>query len=410
MHLFGKLILLTLGSIWIVSPGYGSEWQTLREGTHRITAPESSEPEPEKMTEVPLPEGHYDPGQGDIDGAFGVSFGAPIDKSWVSKRQGWTTPPSLPADLAYRGLVQPLIIENVLIAPPVEPPQLAAQEVHYSVYLDFDGLPMSISTSAFKDAEPIIEIIARKYGEPDEVDGKRSTYIRGDHRLHIYSKHQSSAQLVYEDVAAYRSYLKERNLSLKRKFRNREQDRLAPNEKEVVDLAAQLATFREGEGEAFGLEFGRRVGFRAEPDEFVPFDAPTPLTSFDSGQYKIMVSPDLMPIAVRYQLTGQSKKLAATKYKIELAMDLAFAGFLKQTPRHTVLSFNQHAYSLLIRNGQFNFTVHDRAENSAHNDRVKEAKIAAAEAKKERKRLAELERQRQEIAARQKQIAEEKAF
>jgi hypothetical protein len=91
-------------------------------------------------------------------------------------------------------------------------------------------------------------------------------------------------------------------------------------------------------------------------------------------------------------------------------MELAFAGFLKQTPRHTVLSFKQHAYSLLIRDGKFNFTVHDRVENTARNNRVKQARIAAAEAKKELERLAELERQRQAIAARQKQIAEEKAF
>ena len=282
--------------------------------------------------------------------------------------------------------------------------------MNYQVLVDFDGLPMSICTDAFSNAGPILAIITRKYGEPDEVDGKRSTYIRGEHRLHIYSKHESSAQLVYEDVKTFRDYLAERNLSLKRKFRNRELDRLAPNEQEIVDLAGQLATFRQGEGEAFGLLFGRRVGFRAEPDEFVPFDAPALLEPFKSGEYKIMVSPDLMPIAVRYQLTAELSKLSATKDKLELAMELAFAGFLKQTPRHTVLSFNQHAYSLLIRNGQFNFTVHDRAENSARNDRVKQAKIAAAEAKKEQERLAELERQRQEIAARQKQIAEEKAF
>ena len=123
-----------------------------------------------------------------------------------------------------------------------------------------------------------------------------------------------------------------------------------------------------------------------------------------------MVSPDLMPIAVRYELPGSGQNLTSVKDKLELAMELAFAGFLKQTKNHSVVSFKQHAYSLLIRNGKFNFTVHDRSENKARTERVKAAKLAAAEAKKEQERLAELERQRQEIAARQKQIEEEKAF
>ena len=387
-----------------MSPGYGSEWQTLREGTHRITAPESSEPEPEKMTEVPLPEGHYDPGQGDIDGAFGVSFGAPIDKSWVSKRQGWTTPPSLPADLAYRGLVQPLI-ENVLIAPPVEPPQLAAEEVHYSVYLDFDGLPMSISTSAFKDAEPIIEIIARKYGEPDElmasdppISGEITGYTSIQNTSLALSWSTRMSRLtgaILRNATEPETEIQESRTRSSRAKRKRG-CRLQPNSPRSVRR-----------GRRFGLEFGRRVGFRAEPDEFVPFDAPTPLTSFDSGQYKIMVIRILcrLPCAIT---TGQSKKLAATK-RLSWQWIWPLPAFSNRR-----LAIRCHSLTntptLCIRNGQFNFTVHDRAENSAHNDRVKEAKIAAAEAKKERKRLAELERQRQEIAARQKQIAEEKAF
>jgi len=180
------------------------------------------------------------------------------------------------------------------------------------------------------------------------------------------------------------------------------------------------------------LPFGKRIGFRATPEEFVAFDDAIPLTGFNSGKYRIMVSPDLMPIALRYEFSGDDAKLEEIKQELEFAMELAFAGFIKQTPKHTVLTFKHQAYSLLIRNGKFQFTVHDREENAALNKRNKLARIAAAEAEKariiaaeeaekariiaaaeaekERKRLEELERQRAAIAARQKQIEEEKAF
>jgi hypothetical protein len=387
-----------------------AEWQTLKEGSHRIEAKQEQAPEPEKPTSVPLPDDHYEPGQGEIDGAFGLLFGQPLKEAQIIRPLGWITPASLPDGLEYRGLVKPLTIEQVLVEPPLQPALLQQQSVSYRALVDFDRLPLLIATSAFSNPAPIIEIIQRKYGEPDEVDGHRSTYIRGDHKLHILSKHADSASLVYEDLTSFRAYMTERNRSLKRKFRNREFGRLSPDEQDVVELAKQLETFREGDGQAFGLAFGRRVGFRAAPDEFVEFAAPQPMNALPGGDYTIMVSPDLMPIAIRFQKTGSEELLTETKQRIELAMELAFAGFLKQTPHHTVLSFNQHAYSLLIRNGVFNFTIHDRAENNARNDRVKAAKVAAAEARKEQERLAELERQRQEIAARQKEIAEEKAF
>lgn len=409
LHRAGPAILAVLLS-WLCQPAWSSEWQTLKEGSHRIEAPKSNREAVEKPTEVPLPDGHYAPGQGDIDGAFGILFGAVIESEHIDKSMGWLEPDQLPENLTYRGLVKPFTIEHLQVKPPVQPAQLKAQNVVYTAKVDFDLKPVAIATSAFKDAQDIIAIIKRKYGEPDMVEGDQSTYIRGDRRLHIFSKHESSAALLYEDLGTFGEYLTERNRSLKRKFRNREFNRLTPTELEVVDLAQQLATFRQGSGEAFGLEFGKRVGFKAAPDEFVEFDAPKPLQAFNSADYKIMVSPDLMPIAIRFQQQGASDQLAMTKARIELAMELAFAGFVKQTPHHTVLSFNQHAYSLLIRNGQFNFTIHDRAENKARNDRVKAARIAAAEAKKEQERLAELARQRQEIAARQQQIEEENPF
>ncbi|MFN3238628.1 MAG: hypothetical protein ACE37D_16410 [Pseudomonadales bacterium] len=387
-----------------------AEWQTLKDGSHRIEAEQENTPEPEKPVTVPLPEGHYEPGQGDIDGAFGLLFGETLKDAHIARPLDWITPTELPDGLEYQGLVKPLKIEQILVEPPLQPALLKQQNVSYRALVDFDRVPMRITTSAFSNPAPIIEIIQRKYGEPDEVDGHRTTYIRGDHKLHILSKHADSASLVYEDLAAFRAYLTERNRSLKRKFRNREFDRLSPDEQDIVDLARQLETFRQGDGQAFGLAFGRRVGFKAAPDEFVEFAAPKPMKALPDGDYMIMVSPDLMPIAIRFQKTGSEAVLTDTKQRIELAMELAFAGFLKQTPHHTVLSFNQHAYSLLIRNGVFNFTIHDRTENNARNDRVKAAKVAAAEARKEQERLAELERQRQEIAARQKEIAEEKAF
>ncbi len=387
-----------------------AEWQTLKEGSHRLEDEKTSKEQAPKPTTVPIPEDHYEPGQGTIDGAFGLLFGNVLEASHIVKSLGWQTPERLPTDLKYRGLVQPLTVEKLQLRPPLIPAPLAAQNVSFWAFVDFEQHPIAIGTSAFADAEEIIEIIKRKYGEPDEVEEGRSTYVRGQYRLHIYSKHQTSASLVYEDVESYRLYLAERNRSLKRKFRNREFSRLSPTEEIVVDIAKELETFRQGTGKAFGLEFGKRVGFKAAPDEFVDFPAPEPLGTLGGGDYKVMVSPDLMPIAIRYEKKGDEDDLGMTKQLVELAMELAFAGFLKQSPNHTVVSFNEHAYSLLIRNGQFNFTIHDRDENTARNDRVKQAKVAAAEARKEQERLAELERQRQAIAARQKQIDEEKAF
>ena len=100
---FMALLFLTMGMTYHAG---AAEWQTLKDGSHRIDAPESDEPEPEKITELPLPEGHYEPGQGTIDGAFGILFGQPIENTWTQKSLGWTTPPSLPEGLEYRGIVK----------------------------------------------------------------------------------------------------------------------------------------------------------------------------------------------------------------------------------------------------------------------------------------------------------------
>mgnify|MGYP003672687899 FL=1 len=406
---FTWVLAISLGCGWSL-PVYSAEWQELKDGKTRIIEPEI-ETDLAPDTQIPLPVGHYNPGEGQIDSAFGFAFGEPIAPSAIQQELGWHELDALPGRLKYKGLVQPLTIREVKLNPPVQPPQLARQGVTYQARLDFDNVPLIIETSAFDDADSVIEVIKRKYGEPDEIDGDHLVYRREQRSLHIFQKGKSnSAFLRYEDDDVATAYITERNRSLKRKFREMQSDRLSPAEETVVSLARQLIIFRQDSGYAFGLPFGRRVSFRAEPDEFVPFSAPQPLPEFSKGEYKIMVSPDLMPIAVRYELAGTDQELDEIKQELELAMELAFAGFLKQTPTHTVLSFNQHAYSLLIRNGKFQFTVHDRQENNARNDRVKLAKQDAAAAKKELERLAELERQRQAIAARQKQIAEERAF
>jgi hypothetical protein len=385
-----------------------AEWQELDNGSTRIKseAPEKLDSEPT----VQIPEGHYDPGQGTIDSAFGIEFGAVIPEAQIERSDGWHEPARLPAKPKYVGLVTPFKMESLELRPPVQPPQLAQQNTRYTAWVDFDNKPIAIETNTFNNAKEVIEIIARKYGEPDEVDGGHLIYRRESRALHIYQLANDKAFLRYEDQKTLEPYMYERNLSLMRKYREGQTERLTPIEKEVIQLANQLETFRQDHGEAFGLPFGKRIGFRATPDEFVPFDAPRPLSTFEHGDYSIMVSPDLMPIAVRYQVTGDEAFLALTKKELELAMELAFAGFLKQTPHHTVLTFKQQAYTLLIRKGKFQFTVHERKENADKNEREKLARLAIAEAKRERERLAELKRQQDAIAARQKQIEEEKAF
>ena len=385
-----------------------AEWQELREGKTRIAAPKAQAAEI-KEVEVALPDGHYELGLGAIDSAFGFVFGEPISEQQIDRDLGWKQPQDLPKNLSYLGIVKPFTVQRVILNPPLQPPQLKRQGVSYRAFVNFDQQPMVIETSSFDDAQDVLEVIQRKYGLPDEVDGQHSVYRRGDRQLHVFQK-GNSAFLRYEDLALYKAYMKERNRSLNRKFREDRIKRLSPEEKRVVTLADQLRAFRLDQGTAFGLAFGKRVSFRAEPDEFVLFDAPKPLEKFVVGQYKIMVSPDLMPIAVRYELTGEDALLAHTKDQIELAMELAFSGFQKQTLRHTVVSFNHHAYSLIVRGGKLQFTIHDRQQNRARVDREKQIKGDALEAKRERERIAELERQRQLIAARLKQIAEEQAF
>ncbi|MGK0462236.1 MAG: hypothetical protein ACJA0W_003099 [Candidatus Azotimanducaceae bacterium] len=401
---FGLLIV----ACWLPLSAQSTEWQELQEGETRIAAPET-ENVVIKAVEVPLPEGHYEPGQGTIDSAFGFVFGEPISDEKIDRDLGWQAPAELPLKLKYVGIVKPFTMHRVKLLPPAQPPQLKRQSVSYRAFLNFDQQPLVIETSSFDQASEVIEVIQRKYGTPDKVDGQHLTYHRGDRQLHVFQK-GNSAFLRYEDLALYTAYMSERNRSLKRKFREDRLEHLSPEEKRVVTLGQQLEAFRLDNGTAFGLPFGKRVSFRAVPDEFVTFDAPKPLEKFVLGQYKIMVSPDLLPIAVRYELTGEAAVLVHTKEQIELAMELAFAGFQKQTPHHSVVSFNHHAYSILIRSGKFQFTIHDRQQNRAKNDRDKQRKIDAHEADEERERIAELERQRQAIAARLRQIEEEKAF
>lgn len=385
-----------------------AEWQELRDGKTRIVTPKAKAAEI-KEVEAALPDGHYEAGQGSIDRAFGFVFGEPLSDLQIDRDLGWQQPQDLPQKLSYLGIVKPFTVQQVALIPPIQPPQLKRQAVSYRAFLNFDQQPLVIETSSFDDAEDVLKVIQRKYGVPDEVDGQHLVYRRGDRELHVFQK-GNSAFLRYQDLALYTAYMNERNRSLNRKFREDRITRLSPEEKTVVTLAHQLESFRLDQGTAFGLPFGKRVSFRAEPDKFVLFDAPKPLEKFTVGQYKIMVSPDLMPIAVRYELTGEDALLAHTKEQVEHAMELAFSGFQKQTPHHTVVSFNHHAYSLLVRNGKFQFTIHDRQQNRARVDREKQMKVDALGAERERERIAELERQRQLIAARLKQIEEEKAF
>lgn len=402
------IVLTVLGLSLCYGPVSASEWQELEQGHKRISTEEEKPTDPE--TSIVLPDGHYAPGEGTIESAFGVDFGVPIPANQIARALGWLAPPRLPEKPKYAGLILPMTVEAMALAPPLQPSQLVQQKTRYTVWVDFDRHPIAVETSTFGNAASIIEIIARKYGDPDEAEGDHLIYRRGTQALHIYQQPNNQAFLRYEDLETFEAYMYERNLSLKRKFREDRTDRLSPIEKEIVDLARQLETFRRDHGAAFGLPFGKRVGFRAAPDEFVAFDAPKPLSNFDYGRYRVMVSPDLMPIAVRWEVEGDEALLSRTKQVLEFAMELAFAGFLKQTPKHTVLTFKQQAYSLLIRQGKFQFTVHDRQENADRNAREKLARLAAANAVEERQRLAELKRQQEAIAARQKQIEEEKAF
>lgn len=384
------------------------EWQELKESDHRIK-PQSPKDQNTDI-QTALPEGHYEVGQGQIDGAFGLVFGEPIKGIHIAQDLGWRKPKYLPAEPSYEGKLKPFTVQTLKLSPPLQPGVLEQQQTQYMAVVDFNNHPITIETSVFNKAGDVINVIQRKYGEPDTQSTQQMSYQRGDLSLHIDLLDQDRARLRYQSLNTYQAYMKERNRALRTKFHRKTDAGLSPDELSIIHLARQIETYREDRGMAFGLPFGKRIGFRAKPDQYVPFEAPQPLSTFTDGNYHIMVSPDLIPIALRYELTGTDAELAKRKGDIEAALELAFAGFIKQTPNHSVLSFGPNAYSLIVRNGSFKFTIHDRAENKKRNSREKLAQVAKAEAERERLRQLEIARQKQAIAERQKQIKEEVAF
>ena len=136
-RLFILLLLPGLGCWYLQASA--SEWQELEHGNTRII---KEEPEPTPAEEnIPLPEGHYAPGEGIIDSAFGIEFNLPIPESQIDHNLGWQEPPRLPAKTKYTGLVKPLTVESISLVPPVQPMALKQQQTRYTAWVDFEQRP-----------------------------------------------------------------------------------------------------------------------------------------------------------------------------------------------------------------------------------------------------------------------------
>jgi hypothetical protein len=134
----------------------------------------------------------------------------------------------MPERPVFNGLVKPITVQSLLLDPPEKAAALERQGVTYTAWVDFEQRPIAIETSSFGGAADIIEVIARKYGEPDEIDARQLIYRREQQVLHIYQHGKDQAFLRYEDISVLESYMEKRNLSLKRKFRNNDTDFLVP--------------------------------------------------------------------------------------------------------------------------------------------------------------------------------------
>ncbi|MFT7688595.1 MAG: hypothetical protein ACI9FB_003959, partial [Candidatus Azotimanducaceae bacterium] len=365
------------------------QWEEVPRGKQRlkaaIEAPEAviSEvvdpfSEPETLASIPLiksGEGKeddkipsvnalYPSGEGEITGAFGINFDEPMKSSVVISELGWRVASKLPDGIVYKGSDLALDFETFHVNPPAVPEIMASKGIVYRTTTDFQGHPLSITAERISNIKDIRAILKRKYGEPSTETKSLITFIRGDKALYIKIK-RNRVSLEYYNLEALRSYVKRREVSLRVKSQESTLEQITLTEQRIFLLAEQFMKSRKNGGDSFGFSFDNRVGFLAKPDEYVELIGAKALQGVNKGAYSIMVSPDLMPIIMRYELEAPKSELVILKTIFDSALSLTYGGFLKKSANHSVIAFSLTSISVMIRSGKLSLSIINSAENKS---------------------------------------------
>jgi len=367
-------------------------------------APDDSSKE-QRQKELDLKDGLYTSGMGEISGAFGIDFGEALPKSVIVKDLGWKEISNLPNSLSY-------IVDKVLdiptfhIKPPAIPRLLANKNIAYRAFLGFENQPLWLQAKSIPNIKEVIAVLKRKYGEPNSESNQQLVFKR-EGKVLYFSHKRNRGTLDYYDLVSFQDYLDRRKVSLRSKYKEPERLRLSQTEKNIFTVADQLEISRKLSGSIFGVDFDKRVGFLAKPDEYVTLAGAIPFKEFAGGTYKIMVSPDLMPIMLQYETNVSLSQIGKQKAIFDQALELVYGGFLKKTSKHTVITFRGISISVLIRSGKLSFTVLNNTENKLHNARVKTRRITEREAEAARlKALADIRQKKLDEIARLKREKE----
>jgi hypothetical protein len=420
-----KLLIVLLLTILTLSI-QAEQWQEVPLGMQRLKpSPESKENSPpstippaEDLEEdtpnktIPpsayLDSSLYPLGEGEILGAFGISFTETLDNSLIISELGWRPVEKLPGGLKYKESDLALDFETFHIKPPSTPSLMSSKGITYTVTLDFDGKPLSIQAEGILNIKDIIPVLKRKYGEANTETTSQITFLRGNNALYIEVK-RNRASLRYYNIAALGAYIKRREINLIEKYQSASRELITDTERRIFLLADQFLASRKTGGGSFGLSFQNRIGFLAKPDEYIALIGANALKGLTNGQYLVMVSPELMPITMRYEIKAPKSQLSHLKTILDHALLLTYGGFLKKTTHHSVIAFSGIAISVLIRSGKLSLSIVNSAENKLYNKRENKRLLAKQEAEALRlKRLADIKQKKLDKIAsmkREKELA-----
>jgi hypothetical protein len=330
------------------------------------------------------------PGNALITGAFGMAFDLPLDPKLIQGPPEWLVPPPLPAGQIYKPSIatKPFLISAVQVQPAVLPKLLAKAKHAYRCYVDFDDKPLWIVAQISRD---MTEILTRRYGEPTPLENGQQQFGESEKIIRV-SQVDEAGTLEYIHVSGLAAYLEQRNMALRDKFTAVPRPGLTPDEAQILALAEQIAVISRQEDPAFGLPFGRRVNFRANPGEAVPFVPPRPLQGLADGDYSIVVSPKLLPMVASLKIKGSKALLMNQKQLLDEALLVVFGRFLKHSSRHSVISVQGLSMSVLQRGDLLTLSVHDATESRrVHNAERIQEHVVAEQAAADRKRQAALD-------------------
>jgi hypothetical protein len=333
------------------------------------------------------------PGNALITGAFGMAFDLPLDPKLIQGPPEWLVPPPLPAGQIYKPSIatKPFLISAVQVQPAVLPKLLAKAKHAYRCYVDFDDKPLWIVAQISRDMTEIVAILTRRYGEPTPLENGQQQFGESEKIIRV-SQVDEAGTLEYIHVSGLAAYLEQRNMALRDKFTAVPRPGLTPDEAQILALAEQIAVISRQEDPAFGLPFGRRVNFRANPGEAVPFVPPRPLQGLADGDYSIVVSPKLLPMVASLKIKGSKALLMNQKQLLDEALLVVFGRFLKHSSRHSVISVQGLSMSVLQRGDLLTLSVHDATESRrVHNAERIQEHVVAEQAAADRKRQAALD-------------------